>query len=101
MFGLKLYRVRGDSMVPTLTSGDLLLLRRRHARRGEIVVVAHPRHGVIVKRIGPDGSLIGDGPDSSDGLGPYDPATLIGVAVIAITPAGVRRLSARRSGNRA
>ncbi|MGB3457108.1 MAG: S24/S26 family peptidase [Litorimonas sp.] len=101
MFGFKLYRVRGNSMVPTLSHGDVLLLRRRGARRGDVVVVEHPRHGIIVKRIGPDGHLSGDGPDSSDALGPFDPATLVGVAVLAVTPAGLRRLSRRRSGTRA
>lgn len=99
----RLYKVRGESMTPTLRSGDIVLLRKRPAYIGDVVVVHHVRFGVILKRIEPNGQLIGDGPAStpSDDLGDYEPSTLIGVAVLAITPRGIRRLSARRSGNRA
>ena len=100
MFGLKLYRVRGHSMIPTLSEGDLVLLRRRVARTNEIVVVKHARHGTIIKRINENSQLVGDGPETSEDLGPYDPKSLIGVAVLAITPAGLRRLSGRQSGTR-
>ena len=84
-------------MTPTLSEGDIVLLRHRMAKENEIVVVVHPRHGTIIKRIGPSGQLVGDGPDSSLELGAYDSDTLIGVAILAITPSGPRRLSARRS----
>lgn len=92
-------------MQPTLQSGDFLLLRKRAAAPLEIVVVRHPRFGTIVKRVDWDGLLSGDDPDSTDTdrLGAYDPATLVGVAVLAITPSGVRRPSppsGRRSGSR-
>ncbi len=94
MFGFQLYRVRGASMTPTLSSGDVLLLRRRKARTGDVVVVQHGRLGTIAKRLAEDGRLRGDGPESTSPaeLGPYDPATLVGVAVLAITPSGLRRL---------
>ena len=101
MFGFKLYRVRGQSMIPTLLAGDIVLLKNRAAWCGDIVVVNHTRLGSIIKRIDESGHLVGDGPESSDALGPYDPNTLIGVAILAITPAGLRRLSGRQSGNRA
>lgn len=100
MFGFKLYRVRGESMTPTLSAGDLVLLRQREAKTDDIVVVSHPRHGTIIKRIAETGALVGDGPESTKALGPYDPNALMGVAVLAITPAGLRRLSARQSGSR-
>lgn len=88
-------------MVPTLSAGDVALLRQRKALTNDIVVVRHPRLGTIIKRIAPSGQLVGDGPESSQELGEYDPATLIGVAVLSITPSGLRRLSARRSGHHA
>lgn len=90
-------------MAPTLSQGDVLLLRRRAARQREVVVVNHPRLGTITKRIAENGRLSGDNPNSTASveLGDYDPATLIGVAILAITPSGLRRLSGRRSGNRA
>lgn len=90
-------------MAPTLSAGDVLLLRRRQANVGDVVVVDHPTYGVIVKRINDKGDLSGDSPDSTSTaeLGPYDPATRVGVAVIVITPSRIRRLSARQSENRA
>ena len=103
MFGLSLYRVRGASMEPTLRSGDLLLLRQRGARHGDVVVVEHPRFGTIVKRVGADGLLQGDGEESTDAsrLGKVIDAELRGVAVLVITPSGLRRpgsRSCRRAG---
>lgn len=90
-------------MAPTLSAGDIVLLRNRRARDGEIVVVSHAAFGTIIKRISPEHHLSGDGAESTSDadLGPYDPATLIGVAVLLITPTKLRRLSGRRSGNRA
>lgn len=103
MFGYKLYKITGTSMRPTLSKGDVVVLRRRKARTGDIVLVDHAKFGPNAKRIGADGRLIGDDPNSTSSaeLGDYDPATLIGVALIAITPSGIRRLSGRRSGTRA
>lgn len=99
----RLYRVTGPSMAPALSAGDVLVLRRKRAKQGDVVVVRHAEFGTIVKRIDERGNLSGDSPASTAvrDLGPYDPATLIGVAVIKITPSGLQRLSARRSGSRA
>lgn len=99
----RLYRVKGPSMAPTLSVGDIVVLRRRPAKVGEIVVVDHAEFGTIIKRIDANGKLSGDSPASTSvtELGPYDPATRVGVAVIKITPSGLRRLSRRRPGNRA
>lgn len=90
-------------MTPTLLAGDILLLRSRLAKTGDIVVVNHATYGTIVKRINANGLLSGDSPISTSDaeLGPYDPTTLIGVAIIKITTTGIRRLPARRSGSRA
>jgi hypothetical protein len=90
-------------MTPTLSAGDILLLRQRRAKIGDVVVVDHPTFGTIVKRLDKAGNLSGDSPASTSDvdLGPYDPATQIGVAILAITPSGLQRLSAHRSANRA
>lgn len=89
-------------MAPTLSAGDVLLLRHRRAKEDDVVVVTHANFGTIVKRIDLNGDLSGDNPASTSArdLGPYNPATLVGVAVLAITPSGLRRLSSRRSATR-
>ncbi len=102
----RLFRVRGRSMLPTLSPGDVLLLRRRKARTDDIVVVEHPQLGTVVKRLGADGRLVGDGAESSSThkLGSLSDAELIGVCMLVITPAGLRRpkaLASHRSGSRA
>jgi nickel-type superoxide dismutase maturation protease len=53
-------RVRGRSMLPTLSHGDLLLVTPWHRRpgRGSLVVVRLPERGLAVKRVasfGPGG----------------------------------------------
>lgn len=98
----RLFRVKGLSMAPTLSAGDIVVLRRRPAKSGDIVVVDHAEFGTIIKRIDANGDLSGDSPASTSAteLGPYDPATRVGVAVLKITPSGLRRLSERRSGSR-
>lgn len=90
-------------MAPTLSAGDILVLLRKLAKKGDVVVVNHAVFGTIVKRIDVNGNLSGDSPTSTSAtdLGPYDPATQVGVAVIKITPSGIRRLSSRQSATRA
>lgn len=45
-------RVVGDSMIPLLHSGDVVLVDLdRPAHTGEVVVVRHPEHGYVVKRL--------------------------------------------------
>ncbi|ROS05383.1 nickel-type superoxide dismutase maturation protease [Sinobacterium caligoides] len=54
MSKIKLYKVTGESMLPTFRSGDyvLALKRRRIALDiGDVVVVQHPRFGTIIKRL--------------------------------------------------
>ncbi len=49
----RIFRIRGDSMVPTLNAGDYVLaatwLRRPRVR--QLVVVDHPVFGIVVKRL--------------------------------------------------
>ena len=65
-----LFKVRGNSMVPTLEHGDYVIGRRPSRRRpiqvGDVVVLHHPRYGAMVKRVhqtNTDGSFLvrGDG----------------------------------------
>lgn len=46
-----LISVDGDSMVPTLTPGDRVLINRRHARPGDGLFAIHDGFGVSVKRL--------------------------------------------------
>lgn len=88
-------------MAPTLSAGDIIVLRTRRAKVGEIVVVDHAKFGTIIKRINARGNLSGDNPESTpeSALGAYKNATPIGVAIVKITPSGLQRLSVRQSGS--
>ncbi|MBT6276504.1 MAG: S24/S26 family peptidase [Chromatiales bacterium] len=50
-----LFKVRGDSMAPTLLDGDYVIGRRPSGRRplriGDVVVLNHSYYGRMVKRI--------------------------------------------------
>ncbi len=44
--------VKGTSMVPTLQDGqELVVLKTKDFKVGDIVVARHPTHGLIVKRL--------------------------------------------------
>jgi signal peptidase I len=50
--GFTIARVRGQSMEPGLPHGTLVLFRRRKGvKRGDVVLVDHPEHGRIVKKV--------------------------------------------------
>ena len=54
MMGLGLYKVTGDSMLPSYCSGDYVLTLRFNAftfKVGDVLVVRHTRYGNIIKRI--------------------------------------------------
>lgn len=53
MFGFRVHRIVGQSMMPCLANGDYVLsLKRRSSYRiGDIVIVQHPEWGKLVKRI--------------------------------------------------
>lgn len=97
--------VEGESMRPTLRPGDqLLCVRRRRIRRGDVVVVRSPTHGFeMVKRVtalpgdpvgerllGGDEYLVeGDDPArSTDGraFGPVGRRDVAGVALLRYLP---------------
>ncbi|BAW31545.1 MAG TPA: S24/S26 family peptidase [Methanothermobacter sp.] len=45
--------VKGDSMYPTLKDGqELIILKTKEVKVGDIVVAKHPEYGLIVKRVG-------------------------------------------------
>ena len=61
--GFLLYRVRGDSMTPTLRDGDYLLARRfggmkRKPARGDIVIVAMPAQSQLKRVVGLPGERV-------------------------------------------
>lgn len=73
---VRLYTVHGDSMEPTVSSGQIVLVNRlafvtRPPRTGDVVVVEHPLHpgALVVKRLAgaQDGRffLRGDNPSHS------------------------------------
>ena len=52
MFGFTIAHVRGDSMSPRLHDGQLKLFRRKPTYKiGEIVLVDHPRYGLVIKQV--------------------------------------------------
>ena len=85
---LNLYKVFGNSMVPTLACGDFVISWKVASCRykvGDIVVVRHPRFGHLVKRIqsvdeNSSVRLIGDSPlsTSPDNLGWQDHRSILG-----------------------
>ena len=93
---LRLVHVDGDSMRPTLTPGDrLLVLRRRRYRRGDVVALVDPRASTrtIVKRVaaieGDDVVVHGDNPDASTdsrSFGPVPVSSIVGRAVYRYAP---------------
>ena len=96
---LKIVKVRGDSMSPTLAPGDYMIVTKARALRpGFVVLVNHPKYGLIVKRISSVDedfiSLAGDGPDSTttDAMGQVSLTAVQGRIRWAITPKGFKRI---------
>ena len=99
---LRLFRVRGRSMLPTLRDGDFVVARRltgrarRGLRPGQIVCVDHPHYGRLVKRIGttsPAGcALASDGAIGSEDLGTIPFERISHRGLVAITRSGIRWL---------
>lgn len=93
-------RVSGDSMLPTLRAGDLLLVRHRPASvsSGQLVVARFPDGTVAIKRAleprrtsgGADGWwLLSDNPEhgvDSRHRGPIPATSVLAVAVARIWP---------------
>ena len=96
---LKIVKVRGDSMSPTLAPGDYMIVTKARAfRPGFVVLVDHPKYGSIVKRVKSveDGqlNLEGDGAKSTstEAMGLVSPAAVEGRIRWAITPKGIKRI---------
>ena len=111
MLGWTLVRVSGGSMAPLLRDGDYVAARTfgptRRPSDGDIVLVDHPRLGLIVKRVcetATDGRyrLEGLAPESTDSvaLGWMPRDCLIARARWRIGPAGVSRLARPRPSTR-
>ena len=97
LFGLRLYRVRGHSMAPTMAHGTYLLLRlygkRRRPRRGDICVFRTAQGQTVIKRLAsPMGGgcfrVRGDSSLSAPGIdfGPVAERALIGRVILTSRP---------------
>lgn len=97
MFGWRIARVEGNSMVPTLVDGDYVLARKRIATPGDVALIRHSSLGLIVKRISSFNdetqryTVAGDNPlsTSSEALGPVIVDSVIGVVYWRIAPRGI------------
>lgn len=96
---VRLVKLRGASMTPTLQPGDYMIITKaRVLRPGFVVLVDHPKYGSIVKRVkfveGGQLSLEGDGAESTS----TEAMGLIGLSAVkgrvrwAITPKGLKRV---------
>ena len=95
---MRIVKVRGASMAPTLSSGDYIILTKARAYRpGFVVLVDHPEYGLIVKRVKSITAntfrLEGDGQSTStEDMGDVDKAQIKGRARWAVTPKGLKTL---------
>lgn len=97
----RLLRVTGNSMLPTLSDGDFILVqcKPRRIRCGDVIVADHPEFGAIIKRVKhrlPGAfQLEGDNPQAStstERIGPVLKSAITGRALLAICRKGLRRL---------
>ncbi|MEL6868957.1 MAG: S24/S26 family peptidase [Pseudomonadota bacterium] len=105
---MRLFRVNGRSMLPTLREGDFVIGRRFDAGRsrlntGQIVCVQHAHFGWMIKRIGALAEdqvrLDSDGQTGSETIGWVDAHRVRYAAVLAIGKRGIRRLHQVTSNN--
>lgn len=101
----RLFRVRGRSMLPTLSDGDFVVARRldstarRRLQAGRVVCVEHRHLGPIIKRIrkieAEQCELVSDGQlgAESETMGSVDLHRLTHAACFAITPRGFKRMN--------
>ncbi len=89
---LKVFRIKGDSMMPTLKCGDYVVASNwiRRPKAGKLMVVDHPRYGVIIKRaVKKDGNGYWFASDSDHGvttreIGALAPHQIMGRVLFAI-----------------
>jgi len=96
---MRLIKVRGDSMSPTLKDGDYVLtIRPRSLRAGFIYVVEHGDLGRIIKRLDhiQNGQyhFKGDNPKSTPSavMGPVGAPRIVARALLKISRRGVGKL---------
>ena len=95
---IKLVKVKGESMSPTLRNGDYVITRKpRHLQAGLIYVVNHSDLGRIIKRLGDMKHdrcyFIGDNPTSTPStiIGAVEKSRVIGQVKWIVSKAGIRR----------
>ena len=96
---IKLVKVTGNSMSPTLMDGDYVLIRKPRRQRkltlGLIYVINHSELGRIIKRLGDMKHdrcfFIGDNP-SSTVIGAVESSRVIGQVIWVIGKSGTRRV---------
>ena len=99
---LKLVKVTGNSMSPTLEDGDYVLIRKPPRQRkltlGLIYVINHSELGRIIKRLGDMKHdrcfFIGDNPSSTPStvIGAVESSRVIGQVILAVGKSGTRRV---------
>jgi len=96
---LKLVKITGNSMSPTLENGDYVLTKKpRLLRAGLIYVINHIDLGRIVKRLGDIKHdrcyFIGDNPAStpSNIIGAVEKSRVIGQVIWIISKTGLKRV---------
>ena len=96
---LRLVKVTGQSMSPTLEDGDYVIIKKpRHIRAGLLYVINHIDLGRIIKRLQDTKHdrfyFIGDNPKSSTPsslIGAVEKDRMIGQVILVIGPKGLRR----------
>lgn len=99
---IKLVKVTGNSMSPTLVDGDYVLIRKPRRQRkltlGLIYVINHSELGRIIKRLGDMKHdrcfFIGDNPSSTPStvIGAVESSRVIGQVILAVGKSGTRRV---------
>jgi len=97
VFGLKIFKVKGQSMAPTIPSGCFILLTKWlmifPVRAGQCLVINHPQHGVIIKtvaKVDKNGFLWSKGENNTslpiEQLGPVYKHQVIGRVIYVFRP---------------
>ena len=99
---IKLVKVTGNSMSPTLMDGDYVLIRKPRRQRkltlGLIYVINHSELGRIIKRLGDMKHdrcfFIGDNPSSTPStvIGAVESSRVIGQVIWVIGKSGIKRV---------